>query len=185
MSMKPKSSDSVVVSSLSNVPSETAPKPPAGFTPPSRKGRGRLVYKAQVTNAAAAANEVASAAYEGDFGAHAPAAEKVGRALALAAASSQKLEEAKAWNAYVAEQARSAWSAAFDLTDVLDPPFAFALSRDPTLASRYPHLTKVLRAPNEAGRRAQAAREANKKKKKKAQNAAAAASVAPPNKLLN
>jgi hypothetical protein len=185
MSIKSKSSKSVIVSSLSNVPSETAPKPPAGFTPPVRTGHGRRLYKAQVANAAAAAHEALSASFQADFGVHAPSGQAVGRALALAAAWSQKLEEAKAWTAYVAEQAKSAWSAAHALTDVLDPPFAFALSRDPTLASRYPHLTKVLRAPNEVAGRALAAREANAKKKRKQQKGATAAAPASPNKLLN
>jgi len=148
------------------VPAETAPKPPATYVA-RVLGRGPIGYRpqrAQRQVALKAANELStSTSYAARFGTMAPSQGDLADALTTASGWSAKVQEAKAWCAYVVQQENTAWMHAGGLLDGLKVPFEYAQSRDVTVKSSFPNTSQFF-----AFRSASAARGATTKRAKKA-----------------
>jgi hypothetical protein len=117
----------------------------------------------QVEAAAPAAAELQkSTTYVADFGANAPPAAQVAQNLVTASKWRDEWSKAKDWLDYCVEQ-RQVWGDA-SLADVatLKPAYDYAVTRDPTVAKRYPSTKLLVGARSEVAVRAAARRKANK-----------------------
>jgi hypothetical protein len=181
-----------------NVAVDPGPEPPPALAVPTvstdwkaaprGRGKGARARQAQVSNAAAAAKEIAgSATYAADFGPHAPSQARVAHFLAGASGWRSQWVGAKRWVAYSAEQNAVWWDAALAIASLFQPAFEYAIARDPTIAEKYPAMLQFIESGTVIAKRAASVRKARKPAVKKptkkalaqaAKEAAAAAAAA-------
>lgn len=155
-----KSSGSIVDSP----PSPGTPSTPKGFeaTPPGRGKRINL-QKAQAACGPALSQELSAAKNaEADFGPHIPPLAPIGARIAVSAKWTVERNRAEAWRDYVREEEVAAWSPALADLDALAPAFAYAVSRDPSIALRYPQLALFYKMRSQVAAKAQQTRKAKK-----------------------
>ncbi len=126
----------------------TVPKPPQGFIPPNLSDfRGYRPQKAELATTPDAILELRSFQdYADVFGKTAPPADQVIGALDLAYQWTQVLDPSQAWLVYTKAMDAMTWKSALVLLESLKAPFKLAVLHDPTLASRYPALVRLLSA---------------------------------------
>jgi hypothetical protein len=165
---------------LANPPPKVgAPVTPTDWKPSKWVGprEGTRPTATQVDAADPAAAELQkSTTYVEDFGANAPPAGQVAQNLLTSSQWRGEWETARNWLAYCSEQ-RRLWEDQ-SLADVaaLKPAWDYAVSRDPSVAKRYPSTKLLVGARSEVAARAGAKRKAANAAKK----AAAAQSPSPP-----
>lgn len=169
-------------------PAQGAPSTPTGWraspTKAKRGFRGQRPKGDQITNATTAASELQkSTTYVADFGAAAPDPNAIAFTLTNAAKWRDHWATAQKWYEYCSEQ-RIAWeNEAMGQMATLQPPFDYAASRNPSLATKYRATARFMDATKAIGQRAAASRKAATAEKKAAAKAATATPAA--SKTLN
>ena len=167
-------------------PNVTIPSPPAGFVPANPKDyRGYRPTSSELSAVPDAVMELQSFAnYATVFGSTAPSVSDLTQALDASLAWTALLADSHDWESYVKSQEGMGWMATLALVEKLKAPFALATANDPSLASRYPSLARLLGAAKVIAKRGaaskarKAAAEAGKPSTAKAKKAAAAAATA-------
>jgi hypothetical protein len=165
-------------------PKVGAPGTPTGWAKSKwvKPREGLRPTSTQADAAAPAAAELEkSTTYVDDFGSKAPPVSQIAPNLVTASQWRDEYVSAKNWLAYVIEQ-RQLWEDKA-LADVasLKPAYDYAVSRDPSVAKRYPSTKLLVGARSEVAVRAAARRKADKADKadKAAEGAAKAEQAAP------
>jgi hypothetical protein len=108
----------------------------------------------------------------------APPAATVSNAVSTALAWRNARNSAEAWETYVKTGDAIAWKAATPLLEELRPIFLYAVSKNATLATKYPSLAAYFIATDEAAARAATTRKKNAKTRAAAAAAASADALA-------
>lgn len=139
----------LIVTNLAQVvppPAETAPKPPSGFDPSVRRGRGVRPWATLTAVAPKVAEELsASATFGEDFGGKQSAAD-LSELLTQSAAWRTQRNAASQWFDYVATEDTAAWKVTMRALERFRRAFEYALSCDPSVAARYPQTAEMFRA---------------------------------------
>ncbi len=158
--------------------SETvAPAVPAGFVPTHRADyRGSQPKLAELAVLPDCVTEIQRFAdYIDVFGKTAPPADHVAQAFEASGQWSAQRRLADEWSAFVGTQEGVAWKATRVLLEGLRGPFRLASTRDPSLSSSYPNLTRLFSIAKETAKKAVA----TKARDAKAAHAKAAQASAP------
>jgi hypothetical protein len=162
-------------------PTVGAPATPTGWTKSKwvkpREGLRPMTTQSDAT-APAAAELQRSTTYVADFGANAPPAAEVAQNLLSASAWRAEWEKAGQWLAYCTEQRRIWEDKSLEDVATLKPAYDYAVTRDPTVAKRYPSTKLLVGARSEVSTRAAARKKAGEAAK--AQQAAASVAPSPP-----
>jgi hypothetical protein len=153
------------VPELIAVPQAHCPTPPADFVPLNRVTyRGTTPVLDELALVQASVAEIQRFEdYDDVLGRTAPSAPVVAQACDAAAQWSSERRIAEAWLRYVTTQEVIAWKGTRTLLDDLKAAFKLAASRDATLESNYPHLTRLFAVRDEMAQRAAATRARKKK----------------------
>ncbi len=159
-------------------PIAEAPKPPSGIVSTVDPKKGARPTRGQLTDAPAAAAELAgSASFAHDFGAHVAPADVLAENLVRSAAWTAAHEAASAWADHVGAGTRAAWGMTLKQLEKFRTAFDLAVADDPEIAKRYRHTVRFLGSRSESALRAAATRA--KKRAAKAKAVAATEAIAP------
>jgi hypothetical protein len=169
------STESVALPLANPPPAVGAPATPPGWKKSKwikpREGLRPTATQADAV-APAAAELQASTTYVADFGANAPSAAALAHDLSTASQWREEWSKTRDWLAYCSEQRRLWEDASLAGVATLKPAYDYAVSRDPTVAKRYPSTKRLVAARSEVSTRAAARRKANEKAAEKQDPAA-------------
>jgi hypothetical protein len=128
-------------------PTNVTPEPPVGWAPGESPLRGRLA--ALTTEKAAlaqASRELESPETASVLGPKGVSGLEASSSFELASQWVTEHARAKRWFEYVTEQMRRSLVIAADYRAAIEPPFEYAMTRDPQMAERYPQLKALFDA---------------------------------------
>jgi len=161
-------------------PSGLAPSVPADFVAPDmREFSGYRATRSELLVASAVVTDLGKfTSYAVTLGILAPPSASIASAVTLGLEWRAQRTSAEAWAGYTKVQDAIAWKGALVLLDELRPLFQAAVSKDATLATAYPGLTKLFNATNVMTKHAVAAKKRNARAAAAAAKAAAAEALA-------
>lgn len=144
-------SNVVAASIVAAPPAAGAPEVPKGFVKPAT-GRGpRLaIWRGQIALGSQVQKELLSAT-PADFGPYAPDLPTLAANVAVGSEWSEERIKAVAWSEFARAQEVAAWEPALATFATLLPAFEYAMSRDPSVAERFPALARFFGLRKKAG----------------------------------